>query len=509
MDTRTARLVIANVAIVAMILIVGVAYLLVSGDADDTQDAGPTTTVAPGDSTSSTSTVAPIDEWPLTVPVLHLVDGRLERIATDGTRTTVVTDLAGVSDVVPLLDGTVLTLEEGTLWHRRGADEVVRVLDDVRVVHEPGTVPVAIRGDGCEGEVRRWRLDSTTGAAEEIEALPQQCDGGVPILMELAGDVTATVGFDLGRLVAVRFDDAGGERLDLTSPTGGRLGPGYPQSAWWLCPGDDAWRSPVATASIQAAPGGDLLAWLHLEGDHLDGEWIDVATRAEIRFLDVTTGDVVSVPLASPERGFERFVHLGEAVVVVPRDGVPFVVDLVSGTTTDVPGLDGEVWLADPTAVSAELSGDPVRAVDCAAGEVSIYGVGELRVGEPTPASPACPSVSCWAGWNAFGDDAGATVAFSITSPAFTTPSGLRVGMAADTVVAALDDRLTVNGELDADADGPQAWRNVVSLDFRPRDPADADLALRFMLCEGIVREIRTGLVEVLFEGYPGAADPC
>ncbi|MEO0493323.1 MAG: hypothetical protein AAF081_07895 [Actinomycetota bacterium] len=48
-----------------------------------------------------------------------------------------------------------------------------------------------------------------------------------------------------------------------------------------------------------------------------------------------------------------------------------------------------------------------------------------------------------------------------------------------------------------------------MSLDFWPRDPADADLALRFKLCDGVVRDIRTGLIDWRFETYPGESDPC
>ena len=76
--------------------------------------------------------------------------------------------------------------------------------------------------------------------------------------------------------------------------------------------------------------------------------------------------------------------------------------------------------------------------------------------------------------------------------------------MLTEDVVAALDERLTIDGVPNMVDGEQQGWLDITSLDFRPRSESEQHLALRFMVCDGYVREIRTGLADYLWDDYPG-----
>ena len=74
-----------------------------------------------------------------------------------------------------------------------------------------------------------------------------------------------------------------------------------------------------------------------------------------------------------------------------------------------------------------------------------------------------------------------------VTTPTYTTPSGIMVGTAQADVEAALGDQLEIS---------PHNYEDGWYMDFVPNDRAEQHLRLRFVVTNGAVSEMRAGLAE-------------
>lgn len=518
-------------ALIAAILVVGVLVVVLTGRAlDDTADAAkpiPTTTTSgpkptvdgsidstgenSRDSGGSHDVDSSDDAVALPVAIVRLLDGRLEWVEPGGKAVELAAGLDGVGQLVALQDGSVIYTHADGVWHAAAPNEPEQLLSDATLqLDDVGWVAVqtwsaahAEQGftqEQEEIEARRWLLDLQSAGFSEIEPtvlVYEQHYFEYDLRMASGAVATVSDGIDGVEDVVVRRDGA-----VLASPTDGRFGPVRPYSAL-LCPGAPEWLGPQSIAHLQVAPDGTQLVWVHHETTS-DGNTV------QVRALDVFDGSSGAVSVPTDASWFSSLSHFGSTALLLREGDAPsYLVDLATNEVTVVGPLGDRVWVVPPEEVGPTVMphDPPAVTATCTTGGLTIYGLGEVEVGDPLPLIPECPErLWCTPDWVAHTAPGGDTVvAFSVTSEVFTTPSGLHVGMRTEDVVGALGDRLTIDGVPNM-VDGVQeGWLDIRSLDFRPRSENEQHLALRFMICAGYVREIRTGLADYLWDDYPGA----
>ncbi len=461
----------------------------------------PTPTVAVQESTTTAPDVdeplAPTEagtpfEGPIAVAVQR--EGRLEMFVPGETPTTLIDELDGrtVQAVAP--SGEVL-LSPVDQWFESvqvvGADGVVSGIElatrgavlNQELTDDGVFVELMLQADEDEpGDI--LRLDLATGVLETVaENVIEFTENVLPIAR--AGEVVV---HEYGWIDAYELTVTDAAGTSLPSPTDGRYGVGY--GLRYECPGAvdplvDSSRSPLLDE------GGRRLAWLNRvvgAADEVVGP--GEVVRADVRVLRLSDGTDGSVAV-DPALG--ALVALrGEWAVL--EGGF---VNIVTGAAIEM--ADGEVIVAastTPRSDAAPVPPSPLPEPACPDGGLSIYGLRDLRVGQPAAADALAGARArepeCWLFTTDTGqiavqlDGEGVVLGVVVADVLEATPSGIRLGTTADDVVDLLGERV----EASPPSVEPAA---AEALSFVPADPAEANLGLRFMLRGGQVIEMWAG----------------
>lgn len=478
-------------------LVLGVAVLLlVRGALDDDEPSspGPVTddaaVVAPTTSTwaseADESVAEPAREL-IEVPIAVAAVGNGQLLALDPqvAPSVLVDDLAGRTVQAVTASGEVL-LTPTDRWFawvefvsRDGALARLELPSPGSLLNQDGTlVEIGLQpGDEELGDI--VRLDLASGSIESItedvlflsqNLLPVARAGGV--LVE-----------EYGWLGEYELVVTGADGSALPSPTDGRYGPSH--GLRFDCPGDaDAAVDTIGPAILDRS--GQRLAWVN----EAAGRTGLMSADRDLRVLRLSDGVDGSMPIG-PDTG---------PLVGLKGDWAVFAsafVNLVTGDVVDLPAeMDVVVAVGAGQQGRASIPADPIPPPACPDGGVSIYGLRDLVVGQPVPDGVLTEywerEPGCWLRTTDTGsiavhlDDQGGVVGVVVDDPLEATPSGFRLGSAADAIVARFEDRIVVSPE-DVEPAAADA------LDFVPADPTEADLGLRFVLRDGTVRELWAG----------------
>lgn len=295
------------------------------------------------------------------------------------------------------------------------------------------------------------------------------------------------------------------------------------------CPGAHRFRPETDGHSLSA--DGRLFLWIHEEREDAG-----ITRRTELRLRDLDTGTTTAVPLDFPPTGdgtFYSVEHAGRWAIVTrglgwgnaePASQTSWIVNLdeAPGELTSLPAGRHQLLLGTDTGGTRQVGEAPEPDAQCEDHRISIYGIGEIRVGMPadeavtyldpiiTGTAPGgVPPLAAdlarplgadcgWVGdleWVAIGD-IGLAIApdgtiGAISTRHIRTPSGFGHGSTADAIIERFGDQIVVT-------EVPDERAGRATLDFIPTNPAESHLTVRFHVSDNEVFRIEAGRVDLI-----------